>query len=474
MLDIVNTSLSTGTFPEGWKLSTVTPVQKVTNTKLCSEYRPINNVPVYEKLLEMVVKEQLLQYCEKNNIIVTNQSGFRQGHSCESVVVNICDEFRRAVDSNHFVLAVFLDFRRAFETIDRNILVHKLERLGLSSTVLKWFKCYLCNRSQIVKFKNSLSDPISVENGVPQGTVLGPLLFLLYINDIVKVVRYARIELFADDTMIYITGKNINQMQVDMNSDINYLYNWLGNNILSVNISKSKFCVFGKKVVLANLNLKDIKLEINKERLKYDKEIKYLGVVFDAHLSYIPHAYYVMRKFSKKINFIARVGRNLSLHTKLMLYNSIAGPHLEFCSTIFYNLPNYIIHEFQIIQNRAMRGILECNRYTPINLMLNVLCMFSVKQKIVFNVYVFIFKIKNKLLPSYICDKTRDFNETHNYNTRNKNDFILNARCNSSQMANSVLYKGLYEFNYLPKFLKDCTRIHEFKKLLRDYVLKNF
>jgi len=279
MLDIINTSLTYGVFPENWKCSMVVPVPKVSNTHICSEFRPINNVSVYEKVLEMVVKTQIEKHCNANGIIVGNQSGFRQGHPCETVIVNVCDAFRKALDRGCYVLVVLLDFSRAFETINRDILIKKLASLGFGGVVLRWFKSYLSNRTQVLKFKNCMSDALAVEHGVPQGTVLGPLLFLLYKNDIVEAVSYSNIELFADDTMIYMSGTNINELENFINYDISKLYEWLCKNSLSVNVKKSNYCIFGKKSLISKIDVNNVSINIGGEKVTYKKQVKYLIVI---------------------------------------------------------------------------------------------------------------------------------------------------------------------------------------------------
>lgn len=166
-MEIINGSLSTGTFPEEWKESTVIPVPKVQNTKLHSEFRPINTVEVYEKVLEVVVKTQLVHHCNINKIIIPNQFGFRENHSCETVVINVCDNFVNNIDGGNLALAIFVDLRRAFETVNTNTLVKKMEKLGIRHNVLGWFKSYLDGRKQRVKYRDCLSDLIDVKYGVP-------------------------------------------------------------------------------------------------------------------------------------------------------------------------------------------------------------------------------------------------------------------------------------------------------------------
>lgn len=177
LLDVLNASLIKGVFPKKWKKSVVVPVPKVHNTKPSHQFRPINTVEAYEKVLELVVKKQLLQHCDLNNILVSNQSGFRHNHSCETVLVNICNTFVKCLDKGNFVLAVFLDLKRAFETVDRNMLMRKLHEYVIRGTVYNWFKSYLTNRTQTVNFKNVTSNEMFVNFGVPQGTVLGPYCF---------------------------------------------------------------------------------------------------------------------------------------------------------------------------------------------------------------------------------------------------------------------------------------------------------
>lgn len=368
---------------------------------------------------------------------------------------------------------MFLDFRRAFETIDRYTLLKKMERLGMRDLVLSWFSSYLLNRKQKVRFKNGVSDLINTTYGVPQGTVLGPLLFLLYINDIVNVINGSKIELFADDTMLYVTGNDLSHMKRTINSDLNQIFEWLCANKLSINTTKSKFCIFGKKQKLDRVNIKDINIEINNNRLIHETKVKHLGIILDSELSFRPHADYIMRKFSQRVGFVNRVGNNLSMYTKYLMYNCIAAPHLKFCSTLLYNLPNYKISELQVIQNRALRTILKCNRYTPVHLMLNVVNIMSVKQGIVYDVNVFLYKIRNNLLPDYVCDKVKYFKNVHTYQTRNCNDFILVDKYRSNQMSNSVLYRGLLEFNKLPNTIKNCSNFNNFKAMLREYVKSN-
>ena len=156
-LQLINNSLNTGTFPQNWKKSTVIPIEKKCNTILCEEFRPINMVPSYEKLLEVVVNEQVIEYVEQNNILSEFQAGFRKNNSCESALQTILFNWKNALDNKLIIGAVFLDFRRAFETIDRQLLILKMKKYGFGPTVIKWIEEYLSNRTQVTKYNNCIS-----------------------------------------------------------------------------------------------------------------------------------------------------------------------------------------------------------------------------------------------------------------------------------------------------------------------------
>lgn len=473
LLDVINASLESGIFPSAWKTSVIIPVPKVANTVLCEEFRPINTVPPYEKVLEIAVKNQLLTYCDTNKLIVPNQSGFRKDHSCETVLINICDIWLKAIDNGDIVISVFLDFRRAFETVDRTLLLRKLEKVGICNTVLKWFQSYLCERFQKVTFKNSTSMPLETTYGVPQGTVLGPILFLIYINDMMKCVKDCKICMFADDTMLYIVGKNVNELIQTINLELKNIYEWLCDNSLCINVNKSKFMVIGRKYTLNNIDWNNITIKINQNVIERVNEMKYLGVVIDENLTFKSHATYIMNKMSKKVSFLYRVGDNLSMYTKVILYKAIIAPHLEFCSSVLFLLNKNQIEQLQKIQNRAMRIILKCNRYTPIKMMLNVLNFMNVYQRIVYKTLIFIFKMKNRLLPTYLYDNLKTISEVHNYQTRNRNDFFIDT-VNKTSTERSVFLKGLKMYNNLPDSLKNCNKLITFQIKLIDYVTKEF
>lgn len=471
-LDVVNLSLSIGTFPERWKTSYIVPVPKIQNSNQCTNFRPINTVPVYEKILEVVVKNQLMEYCDENSVIVGNQSGFRKNHSCESVLLNITDEWYRAMDENYIILAVFLDFKRAFETINRDLLIKKLEKIGMGGTVLKWFQSYLHNRQQKVKYKKCMSQSIQNNFGVPQGTVLGPILFILYVNDIIKCVKNCKISLFADDTMIYIIGKDIENMFNVMNTELQNIFKWLCCNDLCINVDKSKYMLIGSNDKIATIDSK-LCIKINSNKIERVNEIKYLGVILDQNLKFNSHADYVMKKMSQKTNFLYRVGSCLSMPTRILLYKSLIAPHIDFCTSLLLNVCKGKVQNLQKIQNKAMRNILKCNKFTPITMMNEVLGFMNVQQRIVFKSLDVIYKIKKKMLPNYLSNQIKFNCDIHKYETRNAGDFSIDT-ARKSKTQSSLYFKGLKYFNALPREIKNCNYYNDFRNRLKLYVRNHY
>lgn len=468
-LDVINNSLQTGTFPNKWKSSLVTPIPKVINTVSSEQHRPINSLPICEKILELTVKEQLISHCEKNNIIIPVQSGFREGHSCESALQCILEDWVKAIDADNIILAVFLDFKRAFETIDRGLLLLKLKEIGICGAVHRWFSSYLNERSQRTKFGVSVSNEKETENGVPQGSVLGPVLFIIFINDIVRSITNCKIHLFADDTMLYIAGENVEDIVRIMNDELNNLYMWLCDNNLKVNINKCKWMMLGKKQKL-NKTVCMGPITINNQTIERVTEIKYLGVVLDENLSFKQNVNYIVKKVAKKINFLRRLSTNISIFARLTIYKAIIAPHFEYCSTLLLYLNINELQILQKMQNRAMRVILQCNRYTPINNMLQTLNFMTVKQRILLKTLQFIYKIKNGMLPSYLYDRVIYVRDVHSYNTRRTNDLHV-ERHHSLVASKSLFCKGFKEYNSLPNEIKNLNgSVQHFTNVCTKYI----
>lgn len=311
LLHIVNSSLESGILPKDLKCSVVVPVPKVDNPKKLEELRPVNLIPIIDKVLELLVHEQLTEYFEKNNIFCQGQFGFRNKHSCESACQFVFSKWKKDIDEGNIVLGVFVDLKRAFETIDRKKLIEMCGVYGVGGVALGWLGSYLDKRYQITKIDDRVSQQMEICYGVPQGSVLGPLLFILYINDITKYVRNSFVNLYADDTVLSVSGTNYLEVVNIMNSELKKLDNWLKFKKLKLNADKTKFMVFGSQ---HNCKLfKELNFNITIESVNIEQVdiFKYLGIQLDPQLKLSHHVDYMCRKLGKKIGYFNRISSRL-------------------------------------------------------------------------------------------------------------------------------------------------------------------
>lgn len=468
-LHFINTSLDSGKFPKNLKTSTIIPIEKINNTNKSWEFRPINTLPSSEKLLEMIVYQQLIDYFNNNNLFFINQSGFRANHSCESALQLTITEWKQKLDEGNYTVAVFLDLKRAFETIDRSILIKKLFMYGIQGKVLNWLKDYLANREQITKIGEHVSSPIINNYGIPQGSILGPLLFLIYINDINEVHNCDFLNLFADDTLLSVSSVNLDAALNKMNNSLRQISQYLKNNKLKLNIAKTKAMIITTQYKYKNININTINLSIDNNNIELVTNVKYLGFVIDNHLQFNAHFDYIQKKITKKLYFFSRISQKLSDSTKITVFSTIIQPHFDYCASVLYSFDLNKITALQKLQNRGMRVILRCNRYTPIQHMLTSLQWLCVKDRLFYLSMVFIFKILNNLLPDYFKKYIILANEVHQYNTRYNCNYYIPRR-NLSQTMKILLCKGLDQYNKLPNNVKESVSLTGFKRAIVSYI----
>ena len=250
MTILFNQSVSTGTFPSLLKTAKITPIHKSGPDDDPKNYRPISQLTIFSKIFETLMKTYLIDYLENKNILNPSQYGFRRNRSTFQALNVFSNDVFSAIDKKHSVLSIFIDFAKAFDTVNHNILINKMHHYGIRGSILSWFKDYLKDRLQYTVFSGEKSSTTTVNLGVPQGSVLGPILFLIYINDISYLFSEAKSILFADDITLYLTGPNQDQIVQDANHELEKLHQWCLCNRLTINTKKTYFMLFTTKKYL--------------------------------------------------------------------------------------------------------------------------------------------------------------------------------------------------------------------------------
>ena len=294
---IINNSISSGLFPDKLKEARVLPIFKSGVKEEPENYRPISILPTISKIYERHIATQLHSYFEKTDIIHKRQSGFRKHHSCNTALTRLTDAWIKDVDCGKLVGTVFLDLRKAFDLVDHHILIHKLKLYHFSEKTVKLFESYLSNRRQMVKVGNIKSVMLTVKSGVPQGSILGPLLFLLYINDVTLSCQELNIDLYADDSTLYESGFELYKIQNKLQSNLNCIIDWCVINNMSLHPMKTKCMLIGSSHKLKNTNM--LNLSINDTIVENVTVQKMLGVYIDNNLTWHVHIDYVCNKRAK-------------------------------------------------------------------------------------------------------------------------------------------------------------------------------
>ena len=350
---IANICFATGKHPEKLKIAKITPIYKKGSKLLACNYRPISLLSNINKIFEKLVHIRTLTFLNNHNAFYEHQYGFRPKHSTNHTLINITETIRTALDEGKFACGVFVDFQKAFDTVNHSILLGKLHHYGIRGLALNWFKSYLSNREQFVSVLGFDSDKLIMKHGVPQGSVLGPLLFLIYINDLHRSIHDATTYHFADDTNLLAIDSCSHSIQTKLNRDLKNLYKWLLANKISLNAAKTELVIFRKP---ATIN-PTIKLKINGCRIAPSSNIKYLGVHLDEFLTGEAHCNQLQKKLNRAKGMIAKSRHYLSNREQnlLAIYHSIYASHLIYGCQIWGQTNTPSFNKIKINQNNALR-----------------------------------------------------------------------------------------------------------------------
>ena len=353
--EIINISFATGNYPDKLKIAEIVAVFKNKgDPRQVNNYRPISLLSNINKIFEKLVYSRLYSFLELHECIFELQFGFRSKHSTNHALTSLTETIRDALDNSNFACGIFVDFQKAFDTVDHSILLKKLEHYGVRGRANDWFKSYLTNRLQYVSVNGFHSKNEVMKFGVPQGSVLGPLLFLIYINDLRNAIYHSTVHHFADDTNLLYINRNLKTIQNKINKDLKSLCTWLRANKISLNASKTELIIFRdpRKKITYNM-----KIKINGEKLTPCSSVKYLGIYIDQHLNWNIHLAELKPKLSRAVGMLSKLRYFVNNETLRMVYFGIFSSLLSYGAQI-WGQHNAVSKKLQILQNKAVRIML--------------------------------------------------------------------------------------------------------------------
>jgi len=468
---IINLSILNGVFPDSLKVAKVIPVFKAGSKFLCNNYRPISILPVLSKIFEKCIYNQIIFHLSVENILVPNQYGFRKGLTTTDCLVDLLEEITSALDNSQFVISIFLDLTKAFDTVNHSILLNKLSYYGLKDKANLWFKSYLSNRKQKVFVNGVFSNLNAINTGVPQGSILGPLLFLVYINDFVNVTNFFSIRLFADDTSLTASNDNLDTLISNINSELPRVFDWLCANKLTLNLTKTKYIIFQPKQRL-NYNI-NLPLILNNQYLDNSSSVTYLGVIIDSHLSWHNHIDYVCSKVSKNINIITKLKHYFGKEILINTYYSLIYPFLTYNCILWGNTYVSSLDKLNKLQNKLVRKINNVPLYEHITPHFTNLKLLKFPDLVKLFTCSFLYDL--------LCDnKPHNFvipmiSEHHNYSTRSAcSNFLAIPKFRTNIRKFCPTIRGRYFWNELPLTIKTISNKVVFKKSLKTYLFSKY
>ena len=458
---LFNKSLDQGVFPSALKVSKIIPIHKDDSLFEMSNYRPISLLPIFSKILEKLMYARVIDFIKKYKILYENQYGFQKGLSTEFAINSLLNNIVECLENKEVGFCILLDFAKAFDTVNHEILLDKLDYYGIRGTAHKWFKSYLTDRMQCTEIGNTQSKLDYVKHGVPQGSVLGPLLFLLYINDIVLSSKICKFTLFADDTSLFYSHENKTEGEKVLNTELSKIAEWLAANKLSLNVSKSKLLIFSNKRTSTDNN--DTALFINGEKLKEVDHAKYLGALIDNKLNWSYHINAVNLKLSKGVGLLAKIRHYVPSSILRSLYFSFINPYID------YNLLNWgmaastNLNTINLKIKKAVRIMSFKERDHHTAALFKDLEILPLDKSIELKYAKFMWKLNNGFLPDSLVNNFRT----------NKRTKFSKSFYRLESLKNFIIFAGPELWKKLPSYITEKSSLDSFTRTLKKYLLNS-
>ena len=457
--------MSSGVYPDKLKIAKVIPIYKKGSKSDVSNYRPISILSCLNKIFEKLLCKRLYKFLTSKNCFYKYQFGFRENHSTLQALIETVDSIKLDIDNNNIVCGIFADLSKAFDTVDHSILIKKLDYYGIRGIAKELISSYLTNRKQFVLVNGSKSKYLPITCGVPQGSVLGPLLFLLFINDIVNSCPAAKLVIFADDTSVFFSNKNINQLIIQAEQTLKQLMKWFEANRLTLNTSKSNFIIFRtvqRKIV-------DLPEKINvcgKNVYRTDK-IKYLGVLIDEHLTWKHHITELRNSLRRYFPIFYNIRSYLQLENCRSIYYAYLYSRIKYGIPIYGMANAGDLKPIQTLQNKLMKVLLNKNYLFSTDQLHTDLKILKIDDILKQEVLIFVFCQYNNLLPEIFNNYYTTFSNIHTIETRGSDKQFIIPPHNSKMGERTFKVYGASLWNKMANHMKECSTVKSFRLVYR-------
>ena len=458
---IFNLSISTGVYPDNLKVAKVIPIHKKGDSTSVNNYRPISILNTVNKIFEKILHTRLSTYIENSDLLYKYQFGFRKNHSTELALIEMVDQIKMSLDAGNITCGIFVDLSKAFDTVNHEILIGKLEHYGITGVALELFKSYLENREQYVSLNSLKSNTKAINCGVPQGSVLGPLLFILFINDLPNCSPIGNFRIFADDTNVFIHGTNIEELIIACRDIMIALNSWFMTNKLTLNADKSSFTIFKSPKKVIN-NIPDSIGFLN-HKISRVSSIKFLGIILDENLSFELHINEVCGKLKRLFHVFYSIRGFLSKDNIKTIYYALVYSRIKYGITVYGQAKATKLNKVQILQNQLLK-VLSGKKYRyPTDKLHDEFYLLKVSDITKQETLTFVFNFFMDELPSVFNNYYETFSNNHNINTRNANLHIRKIKRNNNFGASSIKSIGADLWNDLNSDIKKSSTTKQFR-----------